>query len=365
VSFDPERPYNDLPDLPPPVELETKAVLKRTIAATRALADLKAIGGAIPDQSILINSVVLQEARASSGIENIVTTSDELYRALDEGSAGATRGAKEVLRYREALWHGFSRLRERPFSTNLAVELLGIIRGTDAGIRKVPGTRTAAADGAIIYTPPEGEALIRAKLANLERFAHADNGLDPLVRLAVMHYQFEAIHPFTDGNGRTGRILNTLYLVERGLLGLPVLFMSQYILAHRAENYRLLRSVTERRAWEDWILYMLDAIEVTASDTRQRILDIRALMETTLQRATSAGARVARSEVIEAVFRLPYCRIAFLVAAGIAKRETASRYLRELESLGVLVATRIGRDTYFVNSALVAILERPAFAPGS
>jgi len=358
MSFHPEVPYNDLPDLPPSVELETKRVLKRVIAATRALAELKGVGGVIPDQRILVNGVVLQEARASSEIENIVTTTDELYRALDESFMGASPGAKEVLRYREALWRGYERLDERPVGIDLMLDLVRTIVRADAGIREAPGTRIAPPFGETIYTPPEGADLIRAKLANLEAFIHADNGLDPLVKLAVMHYQFEAIHPFADGNGRTGRVLNSLYLVERGLLDLPVLYLSGFILERRGQYYDLLRRVTEEGAWEDWIVYMLEAVEVTAADTRQRISDIRGLMGDALARAKDAGIAAAKQEMIELIFHQPYCKIGFVTNGGLAKRETASRYLRELEALGLLRSIRAGRDTYYVNDALISVLRR-------
>jgi Fic family protein len=228
----------------------------------------------------------------------------------------------------------------------------------DAGIREAPGTRIAPPFGETIYTPPEGADLIRAKLANLEAFIHADNGLDPLVKLAVMHYQFEAIHPFADGNGRTGRVLNSLYLVERGLLDLPVLYLSGFILERRGQYYDLLRRVTEEGAWEDWIVYMLEAVEVTAADTRQRISDIRGLMGDALARAKDAGIAAAKQEMIELIFHQPYCKIGFVTNGGLAKRETASRYLRELEALGLLRSIRAGRDTYYVNDALISVLRR-------
>lgn len=360
MSYHPELPYNDLPDLPPPVELETKAVLKRVISATRALAELKGVGGVIPDQGILINGVVLQEARASSEIENIVTTTDDLYQALDGNLANASSGTKEVLRYREALWRGFREIQSgRPISTSFMVELVQTIRQADVGIRTAPGTRIAPLFGETIYTPPVGEDLIRDKLANLVEFIHAGDGLDPLIKLALMHYQFEAIHPFGDGNGRTGRVLNTLYLVETGLLDLPVLYLSGFILAHRGDYYQRLRRVTEEAAWEDWVLYMLEAVEVTAAETRERITDIRQLMIDALDRAKQAGVRSARQEIIDLIFRRPYCKIAFFIEAGLAKRDAAAAYLKELESLGLLRAEKHGREVYYANDALISLLQRP------
>jgi Fic family protein len=226
MVFDRNRPFNDLPLLPPQTDLESKAILKKAIAANRELAELKGSSDAIPNQVVLINSIVLQEARLSSEIENIVTTTDALYRATEEDPSRIDHATKEVLHYREALWHGFENLKARPLSTNLFIELVGIIKQTDLGIRRVPGTKIANSRGDVVYTPPEGETLLRDLLANLESFIQADDGIDSLIKLAVLHYQFEAIHPFTDGNGRTGRIINILYLVEKKLLKIPVLYLT-------------------------------------------------------------------------------------------------------------------------------------------
>ncbi|WP_419616776.1 Fic family protein, partial [Thiolapillus sp.] len=246
MSFDANQPFNDLPLLPPGVQLETVPVLKQAIAASRELAELKGAGNLIPNQKILLTGIVLQEARLSSEIENIVTTNDELYQASADDLFSASGHTKEVLRYQQALWEGFETLRERPLGTNLFIELVEIIKWQQMGIRCLPGTRLTGNDGNIVYTPPEGEVRLRELLANLERFIHDENdGLDPLVRLAVMHYQFEAIHPFADGNGRTGRIINILYLVDKGLLELPVLYLSRYIIRNKPAYYDGLRRVTE------------------------------------------------------------------------------------------------------------------------
>jgi Fic family protein len=355
-SFHRDKPYNDLPLLPPPVELETRAVLKKAIAAARELAELKGAGDVIPNQAILINGIVLQEARLSSEIENIVTTNDELYQAASEDLFNAGPHTKEVLRYREALWHGFHGLNVRPLSTNLFVDLVRIIKQTDIGIRRVPGTKIANSAGDVIYTPPEGESRLRDLLANLERFIHADDGMEPLVKLAVMHYQFEAIHPFTDGNGRAGRILNILFLVEGGLLDLPVLYLSHYIIRSKAAYYEGLRRVTEEGAWEDWVLYMLDAIEATARQTRERIFRIRDLMEETQRLARERAGTAYSKDLIELIFEHPYCKIRFVERAGLAKRQTASEYLRKLESIGLLRGARAGREVYYINNALLKVL---------
>jgi len=357
MVFDRDKPFNDLPLLPPDVDLESKAIFKKAIAANRELAELKGAGDAIPNQAILVNSIVLQEARLSSEIENIVTTSDELYKAADEDPSKVDQPTKEVLHYREALWHGFENLKTRPLSTNLFIELVGIIKQIDLGIRKVPGTKIADSRGQIVYTPPEGEALLRELLANLERFMNAEDGIDPLVKLAVFHYQFEAIHPFTDGNGRTGRIINILYLVEQELLKIPVLYLSHYIIRNKADYYAGLRRVTEQNAWEEWILYMLEAIAATARQTRDKIIRIRDLMNAAQEEARTKAPKIYSKDLIELIFEQPYCKIRFLEQRALAKRQTASVYLKTLEEIGLLQSLKVGREVYFMNMPLLAILK--------
>lgn len=359
--FDRNSPFNDLPPLPPTTELETKAILKKAIAASRALAELKGMAERMPNQAMLIDNLVLQEARASSEIENILTTNDELFKAASDEALPASAEAKEVLRYRQALNHGFRQIKERPLATGLFIEVAQLIKQTDFNVRRVPGTRIANSRGETIYTPPEGEAIIRDKLRDLENFMHTEDGLgglDVLVKLALVHYQFEAIHPFPDGNGRTGRILNILYLVDRGLLNLPVLYLSRYIIDHKAAYYEGLRRVTEDGAWTDWVLYMLDAVEQTSLRTHQQITDILALMETVRERVQREAPAVYSKDLIEQIFRQPYCKIAFLERAGMGTRQTCSKYLRELERLGVLSGQKIGREVYFINQALFELLTR-------
>lgn len=356
MPFDRNHPYNDLPLLPPPAELETKAVLKQAIAANRVLANLRGLAAQIPNQSVLINSIVLQEARLSSEIENIVTTNDELYRADADPEGKTDPHTKEVLRYRQALTFGFRELANRPLTTNLFIDIVRIIKEVELGVRQVPGTSLKNAHGEVIYTPPEGEAVIRDKLSNLEQFIHAEDELDPLVKMAVMHYQFEAIHPFEDGNGRTGRILNLLYLVEHGLLDIPVLFLSRYIIANRAEYYEGLRGVTERQEWEAWVLYMLRAIESTAQQTFDQVIRIRELMEQVREQVQKLAPAIYSKDLIEVIFKQPYTKIQFLVDSGIAKRQTASTYLQTLASLGFLRPNKRGREMYYINDALFAEL---------
>lgn len=360
MPFDPQKPYNDLPLLPPPVELETRPVLKKAIAANKALAELKGAGELIPDQSLLIQAIGLQEAKLSSEIENIVTTNDELYRAFADNGQHSDPHTKEVLRYKDALWHGFTSVTSanRPLTTVLFEEMFQIIKESSAGIRRTPGTKLANQQGDVIYTPPEGEAIIRDKLADLERFIHADDDIDPLVKLAVMHYQFEAIHPFTDGNGRTGRIINILYLIERGLLDLPILYLSRYIIDHKSDYYVGLRQVTEAGAWEPWILYILEAVELMARTTREKILAIRDLMHDFGEQMKRYAPRIYSKDLVEVIFRQPYCKIRFIEQAGLGHRETASIYLKKLESIGLLRAFKAGRELYYLNDPLLDILRK-------
>lgn len=358
MPFDRAQPYNDLPLLPPAVELETKAVLKQAISANRVLANLRGLAAQIPNQSVLISSIVLQEARLSSEIENIVTTNDALYRAEADPDGKTDPHTKEVLRYREALYHGFAGLRFRPLGTNLFVQIVRRIKQIDLDIRAVPGTALKNDLGELVYTPPVGAGVIRDKLANLEQFIHAEDGIDPLIKMAVMHYQFEAIHPFPDGNGRTGRILNLLYLVDQNLLDIPVLFLSRHILANRAEYYKGLRAVTEQQDWESWILYMLRAVESTAQQTFDQVMRIRALMEEVRERVQAEAPTIYSKDLIEAIFKNPYTKIQFLVDANIAKRQTASSYLQVLAAMGVLRESKQGREKYYINDALFAELIR-------
>ncbi|MDV7211334.1 Fic family protein [Azotobacter beijerinckii] len=358
MAFDRTRPYNDLPLLPPGVELETRAVLKQAIAANRVLANLRGLAAQIPNQGMLINSIVLQEARLSSEIENIVTTNDELYRADADADGKADPHTKEVLRYRQALYLGFRALKERPLNSNLFIDIVRLIKQIDLGIRSVPGTALKNDLGEVVYTPPEGESKIRDLLGNLEQFIHAEDDLDPLVKMAVLHYQFEAIHPFADGNGRTGRILNLLFLVEKGLLDIPVLFLSRYIIANRLDYYQGLRRVTEEQDWESWILFMLRAVESTAQQTFDQVTRILALMESVREQVQHEAPGIYSKDLVELIFRQPYTKIQFVVDLGLAKRQTASSYLQTLAGLGLLREHKVGREKYYINDALLAELTR-------
>lgn len=356
-TWDPDRPYNDLPLLPPAANLETIPVLKQCVTARAALAELKQAAELIPNPSMLINTLPVLEAQASSEIENIVTTADELFRQLEGGRGDPA--TKEALRYREALLEGVRTGKSRPLGVGSAESICSRIKGEEMRVRKVPGTALINADTReVIYTPPEGETLLRDFLANLEDFLHQDDALDPLVRMAVAHYQFEAIHPFTDGNGRTGRVLNSLFLVERGLLGMPILYLSRYVIDRKSQYYRLLLSVTREGAWEPWLLYMLRAVEETSRWTMAKIAAIRELADDTSRYVRRKLPKIYSRELIEVIFEQPYCRIRNLEEAGIAKRQAASRYLKALVELGVLREEAAGREKLFVHPKLMQLLTR-------
>ena len=370
TRFSPDKPYNDLPLLPPVRELETRSVLKACIESRAALAALRESCSLIPNPAVLINSIPLLEAQASSEIENIVTTADALFRYAQADEDRADPATKEALRYRSALSLGYSELARRPISTNLAVDICRSFNGPDSGIRRIPGTALRnMQSGAVVYTPPAGEAVIRGLLANWEVFIHEHRELDPLVRMAVAHYQFEAIHPFPDGNGRTGRILNLLLLIEQGLLDIPVLYLSRYIIRNKADYYRLLNAVTREDAWEEWIIYMLDAIRETAVWTTDKIAAIRKLQAHTQQFVREQKPALYTRELIELIFVQPYCRIQNLVDAELGHRQTASVHLKQLCDIGVLQELKSGREKIFIHPKFVTLLTQDQhdfspYAPG-
>ncbi|MDB9724729.1 Fic family protein [bacterium] len=358
MSWHPEKPYNSLPLLPPVIELETKAVLKQCISARAALAELKQAAELIPNQAMLINTLPLLEAKDSSEIENIVTTTDKLFQFVGSDETHADPATKEALRYRSALYGGWQALAQRPINTNMAETICSQIKGVEMTVRKVPGTALANdKTGEIITTPPVGETVLRDLLSNWERFLHEQPMLDPLVRMAVMHYQFEAIHPFTDGNGRTGRILNILYLVQEKLLSLPILYLSRYIIANKNQYYSGLLAVTRDQAWEPWLLYMLEAVESTAQWTTQKILSVRNLADHTAHYVREQLPKIYSCELIDIIFEQPYCRISNLVEVNIAKRQTASQYLKKLVSIGVLSELKMGRETLFFHPKLIELIK--------
>lgn len=358
MKIDVTTPYNDLPCLPPKQDLETKNILKRCIEARAALAELHKAAEMLPNQTVLINTLPLLEAQASSEIENIVTTTDKLFQyANDISSPQIDPATKEALRYRVALREGFERIKSRPSNTVLAEQICSTLRGIDMTVRKVPGTTLSnQMTGKIIYTPPVGESLLRDKLSNWADFLHENNEIDPLIKMAVGHYQFEAIHPFTDGNGRTGRILNTLYLIEQNLLTLPILYLSRYIILHKNDYYKNLLNVTLDEDWETWIVYILNAIEETSKWTSQKITTIITLMEETKIYVKNTLPKIYTRELVDLLFMQPYCRISNVVDSGIAKRQAGSEYLKKLAEINVLQVKEIGREKVFINPRFMHIL---------
>jgi cell filamentation protein, protein adenylyltransferase len=359
MAFRNNEPFNDLPLLPPRANLETLRVMRRCVSASRALAELKGAGNLIPNQAILINAVPLQEAKLSSEIENIVTTQDALYRAAIDPAQRSDPATKEVLRYRTALRHGYDAPRQdKQLDIDLVLSVCEVLRADTACLRdEEPIIIEDVAAGAALYTPPRGRDRIVCLLQNLVDFLHDPGDLDPLIRMAVAHYQFEAIHPFADGNGRTGRILNILTLVQAGLLDIPVLYLSRTIIASKQEYYRRLRAVTEAQDWEGWSLYMLAAVEETARWTTGRVLAIRDLFEATTERCRrELPGRVYSKELMELIFTQPYVKIRIVVDAGIAERKTAADYLHALERIGVLVGEKRGREVIYRHPALLTIL---------
>ncbi len=350
----PHRPHNALPALPPAVDLETKPVLKRCVTARAALADLNRAADLIPNPRMLETSLPLLEAQASSEIENIVTSADTMFRHL-RAQQTADPATREALRYRTALLEGFADLQAGPLGTETAERVCIRIKGTPMPVRSDPGTVIAGPMG-IVYTPPVGETRIRELLANWEDFLHGAEDIDPLVRMAAAHYQFEAIHPFTDGNGRTGRVLNTLFLVEQGLLSRPILYLSRHIIAQRTDYYRLLLDVTRAGAWEPWLLYILKGVEDTATWTTTKIEAVLRLRDETARFVRDRSPKTYRQALIDLLFEQPYCRIADLVDASIAERQTASRYLQTLVELGVLSDRRLGREKLFFHPKLLRLL---------
>lgn len=363
-NWRPDKPHNDLPPLPPKADLETRSILKACIPARAALAELKQAAELIPNQAVLVNSLPILESQASSEIENIVTTTDKLFahRASDEHADPAT---KEALRHSQALLEGFRSLAHRPLMTTTAEEVCSRIKDREMRVRRVPGTALAKESGDIVYTPPVGEDRLRDLLANWERFLHEQTELDPLIRMAVGHYQFEAIHPFTDGNGRTGRVLNSLFLISEGLLTLPILYLSRYVIAHKQDYYRLLLEVTRDEAWEPWVLFILQGVEETALWTRQKIDAIRLLLAHTTDYVRDKAPKVYSHELVSLIFELPYCRIGNVVDAGLVERRAASRYLKELAEIGVLEEHAAGREKLFLHPKLLRLLTRDEndFAP--
>ncbi|MET1007962.1 MAG: Fic family protein [Propionibacteriaceae bacterium] len=359
MPWDALTPYDDLPDLPPPGELESKSVLKLVIEARAALARLDQATALIPNPTVLLNTIPLLEAQASSEIENIVTTEDDLFRYAQNEGVGSDPATKETLRYRTALYQGIADVRSRALTANTAAKVCSVIKQRDMGVRRLSGTRIAnPTSGEVIYAPPEGHDLLLAKLSNWERFVHGAAELDPLVRMAVAHYQFEAIHPFDDGNGRTGRILNILMLMEAGLLSHPVLYLSRYIIKNKNDYYRLLRGVTADGSWEPWVQYLVSGVRVTADSATRKITAIRDLQRDVTERIRPITGAGRNAEFRDVMFEQPYVRIQTVMAACDVSRPTAAGWLNAVVAQGVLHDLRVGRDRLFVNPRFLDLLVR-------
>jgi len=358
ATYNPEIPYNNLPLLPPQAEIESTRILKKTITASRALSELKGAITNLPNPTLFIDTINLQEAQASSAIENIITTQDELFKASIAEKRNDNPATKEVMHYKDALWYGVEQIEKRPIlTTNLFVALMQIIKENQSGIRNAPGTQLKnPATGKVVYTPPEGEQVIREKLKNLEDFIHAEDAIDPLVKMAIIHYQFEAIHPFFDGNGRTGRIILLLYLKMAELLSLPALYLSNYIIEHKDQYYTNLRKVTEDGNWEDWILYMLDMIEQTALKGRNQITSIENLMREMGKEIQQRLPKVYSKDLMDELFILPYTKRNQLEKAGLGNLKTVGNYLKELELEGFLKSEQVGKEKLYLNFRLLEIL---------
>lgn len=357
-KFDKNIPYNDLPLLPPKADIETKEILRKTISAGRALAQLNGTLMNLPNPTLFLDTIYLQEAKASSEVENIITTNDELYKSLVAEKKIKNTSTKEVLSYKEALWLGLEKLKEKPFiTTNLCISIVQCIKQNKSSIRTTPGTTLSNTKGEVIYTPPSGEDVIREKLANLEKFVNEDNSIDPLIKMATMHYQFEATHPFADGNGRTGRILLLLYLKVSGLLDMPAIYLSEYIIKNKVDYYKSLRGVTEDNDWETYILYMLDMIEVTSNKGLERLNKITKAIEETAEEIKTKLPKVYSKDLVEILFRLPYTKRQHLVDENIGSLKTVGNYLNILEGNGFLKSVKVGKEKLYLNERLLKILE--------
>ena len=352
-----------IPSLPLPYDLETKAVLKQVNLANKKLAELKGVAQTIPNEVILLSTLTLQEAKDSSAVENIVTTQDDLYKAdLDLKQSIISASAKEVLNYREAIIHGFNIVREhRMLTTNNIKDIQAYLEHNSAGFRSVPGTTLMRNDGTVVYTPPEPD-MINAQMENLESFINDDSlsDQDPLIKMAIIHHQFESIHPFYDGNGRTGRIINILYLVISGLLDLPILYLSRYITHNKGEYYRLIQAIRDAgennaKQWEDWILFMLKGVEKTAEETIRLVKGIGELMNKYKNILRPIFGNRYKHELLNNLFFHPYTKIEFVERDMMVLRKTATKYLNMIVNTGLLHKVKIGKTNYYINTALVEL----------
>jgi Fic family protein len=370
AKYDRSNPFNDLPLLPTPKDVDNDSqILKKLVKASRALASVNSNVLRLPNPDMLINTIGLQEAKTSTAIENIFTTEDELYKAISDtaGRDKSNPATKEVLRYREALWGGYQTLQEKKtINLSLITKIFQQIKGTKGGLRPpqslvvIKRGASELKPGEIIYTPPRGEGVLEKFMANLVDYLNDDdiNSTDPLLKMCIAHYQFEAIHPFHDGNGRTGRILNLLYLINKNLLSRPVLYLSKYIIQNKDEYYYNLAAVTQRGSWKSWILYMLDAVEYTSSLTNELINDIVKQMEITLDYGRK-HIKWYNKDVNEAIFSQPYSRAKTIGdALNKSSRTTLTKYMDELGKAKILTPKKEGKEVYYLNDDLIRILEK-------
>ncbi|PID93240.1 MAG: addiction module protein [Bacteroidetes bacterium] len=356
-----KAPHYNLKKLPPRREkVETIDILRQTNKSTAALAELKGIAKTIPNQAMLINAIVLQEAKDSSEIENIITTEDELYKALTVNKTSISPETKEVVNYRRAIFHGFDLVQKQRFlKVNDIISIQQQLIDNTAGIRSTPGTVLKNdKTGEIVYTPPQDKSEILDLLTNFIQHFNRQDDLSPLINLAILHYQFESIHPFYDGNGRTGRILNILYLILNELIDVPILYLSSYIIDNKPEYYRLLNQTNRTGKWEEWILFMLKAVERTSKETITRITNIKDHLDNTIIKVQEKAPKIYRKELVELLFEQPYSKIEFVVNKLGVERKAASRYLKALETAGIVKSQKVGRETLYINKKLIDILKQ-------
>jgi Fic family protein len=355
-------PHSKLDKLPPLREkVETIEILRQTNKSSAALAELKGLARTIPNQAMLINAIVLREAKDSSEIENIITTQDELYKAITINKLKISPETKEVVNYRKAIFHGFNITKQQGFlKVKDIVSIQQELVDNKAGIRSTQGTVLKnEKTGEVIYTPPQDKADILDLLSDfINYFNQNDDDLSPLINLAILHYQFESIHPFYDGNGRTGRILNILYLILNGLIEVPILYLSSYIIKNKSDYYRLLNQTNKTGMWEEWIMFMLKAVENTSKDTINRISNIKNQLDKTIIKVQTELPKIYKKELVELLFEQPYSKIEFVVNRLNVERKAASRYLRELEKINVVESRKVGRETLYINRDLIEILKQ-------
>lgn len=356
-----KAPYKKLNKLPPPIErVETIRILRQENLAIAALSELKGIAKLIPNQEMLINAIVIQESKDSSEIENIITSQDELYKALTANQTQYDSQIKEVIGYRSALNLGYKLIKKNGFlSINNIIRIQKELILNDAGIRTTPGTVLKNDQtGEVVYTPPQDKKEIDELLSNfIKEYNDNRSDISPLSNLAILHYQFESIHPFYDGNGRTGRILNVLYLILNNLIDIPILYLSSYIIKNKAEYYRLLNLTNKTQSWEEWIIYMLKAVEETSLDTIDKITSIKTLLDKTINKVKQEKPKIYKKELVELLFEQPYSKIEYVVNKLKVERKAASRYLRDLEEIKILKSQKIGRETIYINLKLMKLLK--------